>query len=769
MTRIPVSAAERPSQTGRSRAPGRWVGLVAGMACLLLSTPVLSATPLADIQHIAAGARHACALTQSGAVSCWGSNQYGQLGDDTLQTRYEPVRVQGLSSGVQAISAGDAFSCALMDDGSVRCWGRNTWGQLGDGSTMQRRAPVVVQGLTGPVQKLQAGGAHACALLADASVRCWGYNDYGQLGTGNFQHQSQAVAVSSGQNISDLSAGFFHNCMIRNSGAVSCWGVYNRSCNLTGCLFEANTLPTNVAGLGSGVQRVRSGQFHNCALLDGGAVRCWGDNYEGQLGPIGTNNPNPFTLFPIEGLQSSVIDLGLGHRSSCARLSGGEARCWGDNTFGQLGDGTNEYGYPPRAPLQLASVLQIEVGDRYACALNSQNQAWCWGSNATGQLGDGVSNFRTEPALVPGLSAVARLSVGDFHSCAITSSGSLRCWGANAHGQIGDGSTIERPTPVTVGLLGGGAALRVGAGSNHTCAVSSAGAAQCWGRNFRGQLGDGSTSDRSSPTAVNTLSSGVSDISAGGDHSCARTAAGGARCWGSNFAGELGNFGPLVQTSPVTPVGLNSGVNAITAGTSHSCALTGTGQIQCWGYNDAGQVGDGSTQDAPSPVTLDLPASGTTAIASGALHTCVLAANGQPWCWGSGADGRLGMGFSGSMQTTPAPLGALPSGASWIAAGGAHSCAVGAGGAAYCWGRNDAGQLGDGGFTHRNLPVPVSSLSSGMQQIGSGVSHSCALSSTGAVYCWGSNSSGQLGIGRRDQRIPAPVIANDRIFADRFE
>ncbi len=306
-------------------------------------------------------------------------------------------------------------------------------------------------------------------------------------------------------------------------------------------------------------------------------------------------------------------------------------------------------GLSSRVAAQTPSLLdppatQISAGSSHTCALTSAGGVKCWGDNDLGQLGDNSTTQRLTPVDVTGLaSGVAAISAGANHTCALTSAGGVKCWGDNDLGQLGDNSTTQRLTPVDViGLASGVAAI--GAGTNHTCALTSAGGVKCWGFNGSGQLGDGSTSDRLIPVDVSGLASGVAAISAGRAHTCALTSAGGVKCWGFNALGQLGDNSTTQRLTPVDVTGLTTGVAAISAGEAHTCALTSAGGVKCWGYNIVGQLGDNSTTQRLTPVDVTGLGSPVAAISAGALHTCALTSAGGVKCWGFNGNGQRGDG-----------------------------------------------------------------------------------------------------------------------------
>ncbi len=356
----------------------------------------------------------------------------------------------------------------------------------------------------------------------------------------------------------------------------------------------------------------------------------------------------------------------------------------------------------------------------------------------------------------------AEVSGGTFHSCALMTGGEVKCWGLNVSGQLGDGLACgsECTTPVDVSGLTSGVAA-VAAGGRHTCALTTTGGVKCWGENGSGQLGDGTTTDRTTPVDVTGLASGVAAIAGAIDYTCALSEVGGVRCWGSNLYGALGCGATCDLSSPVQDVvGLTSGITAVAAGGAHACALTMAGTVQCWGRNVRGGLGDGTTTDRAMPVHVcevfdeisqvcTQTLSGVAALTAGGSdftggHTCALTMTGGVQCWGRNDDGQLGDGTT-TDRTNLGDVTSLANGVVAVAAGHSHTCALTTDGGVQCWGANEDGRLGDGTTTDRTTPVAVSGLANGVAAVAAGSGHTCALTTEGSVQCWGNDDAGQLG------------------------
>ena len=357
----------------------------------------------------------------------------------------------------------------------------------------------------------------------------------------------------------------------------------------------------------------------------------------------------------------------------------------------------------------LAGVAGVSARGLDTCASKTDGTLWCWGNNSDGQLGDGTVMDEHSPIEVTALGAsVAAVSVGTFHTCARKTDGTLWCWGRNSYGQLGDGSVTDEHSPIEVTALGASVAA-VSAGEVHTCARKTDGTLWCWGENSTGELGDGTTADKHSPVEVTALGASVAEVSAGAGHTCARKTDNTLWCWGLNYSGELGNGTTADEHSPVQVTALGASAAEVSASFVHTCARKTDGTLWCWGDNVCGQLGDGTNAVKPSPVEVTALGASVAEISTADCRTCARKTDGTLWCWGDNFEGQLGDGTNTS-KPSPVEVTALGASVAEATASAGHTCARKTDGTLWCWGDNASGQLGDGTDVGKPSPVEVTAL-----------------------------------------------------------
>ena len=353
----------------------------------------------------------------------------------------------------------------------------------------------------------------------------------------------------------------------------------------------------------------------------------------------------------------ATIAVGAWH--TCVMYTDQSIRCTGLNNQGEIGNNSYISVSEPALAIGTVNPATLLIGNEHTCTFVGDGRMQCWGTNYTGQLGDGtMGGFAMVPQFVHNIAGALKGVTGGFHTCAILPDHTVQCWGRNQDGQLGNGdSTTDVPLPGPV--LGLGPVADLVGGGYHNCALMADHSVQCWGRNARGQVGDGTdNSPITQPHVVAGLTAAT--LSLGGYHSCALLPDATVQCWGQSDYGQIGSPGPFSKV-PVTVSGL-SGVLAVNSGFRHSCATLADGTVRCWGQNDWGQLGDGTTTLSATPVVVQ----GITSprqVGGGWGHTCALLPDTSVWCWGDNTYGQLGNGASGS--TSPAPVMMHATGVRW--------------------------------------------------------------------------------------------------------
>jgi len=374
----------------------------------------------------------------------------------------EPEVELKIDRGVASYALGTDHTCAVFRDGSLKCWGFNGQGQLGDGTRVRKLVPTLVPSLEG-VTQISLGHGHSCALLSNGAVRCWGDRSLGQVGDGipltdfkaptNVLEPADVVSLGPGSGVTQLSLGEAHSCALVSSGEVFCWGV-NDIGELGDGRRDRSSAPRLVKGL-SGVTQIAAGLSHTCALLSSGTLKCWGSNEDGQLGGVSSEYCGSYDCAraPIDVLGvSSAVEVAVGGNRTCVRISDGSILCFGRAVA--------HVDLTPTPVSGISDVAQIALGRGHACARKTDGTVWCWGNAGSGQLGfvssdrcPGTSTTTTcslVPKAVPGIKDAVFVAAGGDHTCALTSDGTLKCWGKNTNGEVGDGTTIGRFVPVPI-------------------------------------------------------------------------------------------------------------------------------------------------------------------------------------------------------------------------------------------------------------------------------------------------------------------------------
>lgn len=680
---------------------------------------------------IATGDAHSCVVLAARGVKCWGNNNSGQLGDGTRNDSAIPVDVIGVSDAL-SITAGEKHNCVVLSSGKIECWGNNSEGQLGnDDLNWSALKPTEVLGITDAIA-VTAGSEHTCALLSGGGVKCWGSDSAGQLGDGSTIKYIETSGCT-GPRISNGRGRYSEE----NGNKKWCRHAVNTD-EETGsqvgyCMSE---VPLTVVGISNAVA-ITAGKNHTCARLRRGGVKCWGNNKLGALG----NGSNKDSSSPVDVI--GTTDSVWVHSQStqtCALFSDSEIRCWGESENREVG-----YGSPMRAPTwdmperysfssttpesvhNISGVKAVYPGPGHICVLTEINRIKCWGSNKFGKLGNGTVDDSSEPEDVVDLNNITEFSTGS-HSCAIIGGVSIKCWGYNSFGQLGAGYFGNSNVPVDVVGING--AKYVSVGDSHSCAVMINGSVKCWGKNERGELGNGTLKDSFIPTAVEGINDAVAVI-AGYSSTCALLASGGLKCWGFPDSSEYSNS-KYVNTLPVNVKGITDAID-IRGDDRRYCALLSSGGIKCWGQF-LPSVHENALNDAFS-TSIDIQGiSDAISISVFDGSECATLADGSVRCWEHNSKWINGRPVSGLDVLAVEGINDAIS----ISLSERHNCATLKNGHVKCWDRKYKVYEQPKNVISNSYPIPVELMNmSDVKSIYIGYSHACAILSTGNVQCVG--------------------------------
>ena len=691
-------------------------------------------------KQISAGSSHTVAIKSDGTLWAWGRNIYGELGEGTTTSSLVPIQESTAATDWSSVSAGWSHTVALKSDGTLWAWGLNSNGQLGNGTTINSSVPIQEDTSANDWSSVSAGYSHTTALKSNGTLWAWGDNDRGQLGDGTTTEslvpvQEDTAATDWGS----VSAGTDYTVALKSDGTFWAWGD-----NSYGQLGDGTTIdslvPVQEDTSANDWSSVSTGYSHTTALKSDGTLWAWGDNGRGQLGDGTTTE----SLVPVQedtaATDWSSVSAGGWH--TIALKSDGTLWAWGQNRGGRLGDGTT---IDSLVPIQESTAAtdwsSVSAGGYHTVALKSDGTLWAWGSNSNGQLGDGT----TTSSLVPLQESTAAtdwssISVGSDHTVAIKSDGTLWSWGYNVAGQLGDGTKTDSSVPVQESTAATDW-ISSSAGYEHTVALKSDGTLWGWGDNNRGELGNGTTTDSLVPVQEDTAATDWSSISAGNWHTVALKSDGTLWAWGLNDKGQLGN-GTIANSS--VPVRENTAATdwiSVSAGGNHTIALKLDGTLWAWGDNSSGQLGDGTTTNSLVPIQESTAATDWSSVSAGLRHTIALKLDGALWAWGSNY-GKLG---DGTTTNSLIPIQEITGATDWsyVSAGYGHTVAIKVDGTLWAWGDNSSGQLGDGTTTNSLVPIQESTAATDWSSVSAGGRHTIALKLDGALWAWGSNYHGE--------------------------
>lgn len=594
-----------------------------------------------EYQRFSAGYNHQVEL-RNGKIYATGRNNYGQLGNGTTVDSRTPVQCSSADNWVQ-VSAGENFNVAIKADGTLWAWGYNNRGQLGIGNTENQKLPVQV-GNDNDWISASAGSRHVIALKNDGSLWAWGYNYYGQLGNGSVSGYSQASPdpqrIGIDNNWTAISAGYNHNLALKADGTLWAWGensvgqVGNGETSLNGV-----TIPTKISSE-KRFRNISAGGFFSSAIATDGHLLTWGDNYYGELG----NGSNIASNIPLQITDNHWRSIEAGKTHLLALHSDGSVWSWGD----EMGNNSTQNNLPLKKNIK--NIAQISAGDGFSMALSAQGKTFVWGKNNFGQLGNaGLTGDKQETPIENNRKnneIVSVVSGHGFSTMALYSNGTLKGWGYNGDYNLGNGTKTNSNVPIEIPRAGDNN-LSVSTGYGTALVLKADGS--IWG-------------------------------------------------WGDNDSGAVGTGGAEEHEVAAAPISQTNDWISVSAGSFASAGIKADGTLWIWGSNYYGEAGDGTREDVMTPKMVGTNEDRWSTVSIGAFHTLAIKEDGTLWGWGRNASGEAGGGDNPGNILKPQEIGG---GHDWVAVN-AHtnsSIALKADSTLWGFGSNGMGQLGQ--------PLPI--------------------------------------------------------------
>jgi len=674
----------------------------------------------------------------------FGSNNLGQLGDNTATSRSSPVQEITFGVNWKQFSV-NSFSSGIKTDGTLWAWGPNTFGQLGDNSIIHRSSAVQTVALGSNWYSIANGYQHTLAVKSDSTLWSWGRNSYGQLGSNVITHRSSPTqTIALGQNWTYVAGGYQHSLAGKSDSSIWSFGRNNFGQLGTGLLLHRSS-PTQTLGYANNWSSVSCGNSFTTAIKTDGTLWACGTGTNGQLGDGTTASKSSPVQTAIYATNWSKTKCGYLTTSSIK--SDGTLWAWGNNENGQLGDNTITHRSSPVQTVAFGTNWSsVASGRIHTAAIKTDGTLWTWGFNSSGQLGDNTITNKSSPVQVIGFATNwSSVACGTFFTAAVKADGTLWTWGQNTSGQLGDNTLTNKSSPVqVVGFANTWSS--VACGDNHTAAIKKDGTLWMWGGNANGGLGNNTTTSTSSP--VQTVTGGInwSSVACGTFFTAAIKTDGTIWTWGLNSYGRLGDNTIIHRSSPVQVIGFANTWSSVACGYRFTAAAKTDGTLWCWGNGTGGNLGDGVLGSRSSPVQTVAFGANWSSVACGQGHMAAIKTDGTFWIWGQGLRGAIGNNSVTTFSTPIQPVGyQLATNWSNVKAGSFTTAAIKKDGTLWSWGTGTVGQLGNNTATSTSLPVQEITYSTIWSQLSAGSDYAAAIKTDSTLWLWGFGTSGQLG------------------------
>ncbi len=608
------------------------------------SVPTQEITKTTNWSSAVVGSDHTIAIKNDGTLWAWGRNLNGQFGDGTTENKSVPTQEITKATDWKNVNAGHSYTVAIKNDGTLWAWGNNSNGQLGIGTSESTSVPTQEITKAEDWKNVSAGKWHIVALKNDGTLWAWGYNSYGKLGDGTITNRS--VPTQENTEAADwnyISAGSDHTISIKNDGTLWAWG-YNGFGQIGDGTTTTRYISTQESTDALDWRYISTGGSHTVALKSDGTLWVWGKNDVGQLGNGSSTKRDVLSPIQENSNTKNWMCISTGESHTVALKSDGTLWVWGSNTYGELGDGTSiQRQVPVQEVTKATDWRNVYAGRRHTVAIKYDGTLWAWGWNYYGQIGDGTTENKLVPTQeITGATDWGSADAGYSYTTAIKNDGTLWTWGNNSSGEFGDGTTENKSVP-TQEITKATDWKNICTGNFHTVAIKNNGTLWAWGFNLFGLLGDGTTKNKSIPTQEVTGAADWSNISAGVNHTTAIKTDGTLWSWGSSYYGQLGDGTTENKSVPIQEVTGAADWNKISAKSGHTVAIKYDGTLWSWGSNMSGKLGDGTTENKSVPTQEVTGAADWNRISAGSTHTIAIKNDNSLWGWGSNADGQLGI------------------------------------------------------------------------------------------------------------------------------
>ena len=713
-----------------------------GVAGVAILSPIQIGSAIDWNQLSKGGYYHVAIIKTGGTLWACGYNGQGQLGLGDINHRSSLTQV-GLDTNWRQVECGVYTTIAIKNDGTLWNWGFNSYNTLGDGTTIGKSSPIQIGSFT-TWSQISGGGGHNAAIDINGKLYIWGWNLYGQLGDGTQNNQSVPTQVGSLTDWKQVCCTYTHSAALKTDGTIWTWGD-----NTSGKLGLGDTIPrSSPVQVGSATtwKQIVCGYGNTCAIRNDGTLWAWGSNANGELGDGTTiDKSSPIQIGSLTGWQQAQYGM------SFLRAIG-QVIVPTDIPHGGTGQGSAIAAFNALAPVQTGNIGKYLTTDGANASwgvistipsqtnnagkyLSTNGTTTLWSTVATGGGGGTPPTAGTPNRILSTLDGFTKKWIP--YTVPITYY-TMWTWGYNLRGQLGDGTITNRFSPIQL-LSGSVNWTTISNGYHFSTSVKADGTLWTWGYNDSGQLGQGNITPKSSPVQVGALTNWAS-TTAGIDFMAAIKTDGTLWTWGSNTSGKLGDGTTIRKSSPIQ-VGALTNWNSVCLGTNFITTIKNDGTLWTWGNNSNGQLGDGTVTSTSSPSQIGTLTNWTQA-SNGDRNAAAVKSDGTLWTWGFNGSGQLGLGDIAS-RSSPTQVGALTN---WkqIACGYTHNVAVKTDGTLWGWGWNSLGQLGLGDRTNRSSPVQIGSMTN-WASVSCGYQHTTAIKTDGTLWSWGSNTYGQIG------------------------